>query len=416
MVRVHAFRMRRSSRNDMARVLVVDDSEDLQEVFAMALPDEGFMVLSALDGKRGLELMGELRPDVVLLDMMMPEMDGLEFLSLLAMRPSPPPVVAQSGFHHLRSEALHRGAHSFLAKPFSMTTLVGALEAAIASRPVAAALMMQNAAEVEHARQLAIEGSARALAQLGLSEPAIRDCLRRVPRWLTGYFGFGTAEVTFLDALGLRTEAVDAARMGLAEGKTIPREDAFCDEVIAAGSTLVLEDPARHPSERIARHRQVLAGWNFYAGVPLRVANGPAIGTVCLEDTSPHQFHGEDMRVLEAMGRGLARALETRSWPIDGAGALGREYLGVLIEAASTRVTRSGAIAAMIVEAATRVPRATGLAAIRLDTSRMLLLWSGRAGAWSPPETVEGHVLVTADLSRVHDGITAREQLHAVCR
>src|SRR5215475_5955150 len=103
----------------MARVLVVDDSEDLQEMLAMALSDEGFVVSSALDGNRGLELAGELRPDVIVLDMMMPEMDGLEFLSRLATRPSPPPVVAQSGFLHLRSEALRRGAHSFLAKPFS---------------------------------------------------------------------------------------------------------------------------------------------------------------------------------------------------------------------------------------------------------------------------------------------------------
>jgi CheY-like chemotaxis protein len=399
----------------MARVLVVDDSEDLQETLAFALSDEGFAVSSALDGKRGLELSVALRPDVLLLDMMMPEMDGLEFLSLLAARPSPPPVVAQSGFHHLRGEALRRGAHSFLAKPFSITTLVGALFAAISSRPVAAELMAQNAVEVEDARRLAIEESARTLERLGVLDQGIRDRLRRVPRWLTGYFGFGTAEVTFLDPGGLRTEALDGARMGLAEGKSIPREDAFCDEVIAAGSTLVLEDPARHPSERIARHRQVLAGWNFYAGVPLRVANGPAIGTVCLEDTSTRRFHGEDMRVLEAVGRGLGRALETHAWPIDGAGALTREYLGVFTEAASTRVARSGAMAAMIVDATSPVPRATGLAAIRLDASRMLLLWSGSAGGWSPPRAIESHVLATADLSRVHDGIAAREELHAFC-
>ena len=401
----------------MARVLVVDDSEDLQETLSMALSDEGFVVSSALDGKRGLELTGELRPDVILLDMMMPEMDGLEFLSVLATRPSAPPVVAQSGFHHLRGEALRRGAHSFLAKPFSMTTVVGALRAAIASQPVPAALMTENAAEVEQARRLANEGAARALAQLGPMEAGIRDALRRIPRWLTGYFGFGTAEVTFLDPRGLRTAAVDGARLGLAEGKAVPLADALCDEVIAAGSTLLVEDPARHPSERIARHRQVLAGWNFYAGVPLRMGDGPAIGTVCLEDTISHEFHGEDMRVLDAVARGLGRALETRSWPIDEAGALRREYLGVFIEAASTRSKRSGrVVAAMIVDATTPVPRATGLAAIRLDESRMVLLWSGRAGMWSPPETISGHVLATLDLAPAHDGITAREELRAFCR
>lgn len=399
----------------MARVLVVDDSEDLQESLSMVLSDEGFEVCSALDGKRGLELAGELRPDVILLDMMMPEMDGLEFLSVLATRPSAPPVVAQSGFHHLRSDALRRGAQSFLAKPFSTTTLVGALRAAIASRPVAAALIEENAIEVEHARRLAIERAARALAQLGALEADVRECLRRVPRWLTGYFGFGTAEVTLLHPQGLRTEAVDGARLGLAEGKTTPREDVFCDWVIAAGSTLVLEDAARHPSEHIARHKQVLAGWSFYAGVPLCMADGPAIGTVCLEDTSPHEFRSEDMRVLEAVGRGLGRALETRSWPIDRGGALGREYLGVLIEAASARVPRSGAVAAVIVDATLPVPRASGLAAIRLDASRTLLLWSGRAGSRSPVAKIDGRVLATADLSRVHDGVTAREILREFC-
>jgi hypothetical protein len=46
----------------------------------------------------------------------------------------------------------------------------------------------------------------------------------------------------------------------------------------------------------------------------------------------------------------------------------------------------------------------------------MVLLWSGKAGAWSPPETIEGHLLATLDLARVHDGITAREELRAFCR
>jgi CheY-like chemotaxis protein len=397
----------------MPRVLVVDDSKDLQEMLAIALPDEGFEVSSAFDGKQGLELMGELRPDVILLDLMMPEMDGLEFLSRLATLPPPPPVVAQSGFAHLGSEALRRGAHSFLAKPFSMTSLVAVLRAAIASGPVAAGLMAQNAAEVQEARRLAIDAASAAIAKLGPLEPGMRDGLRRVPRWLTSYYGISTAEVTFLvQGGGLRTEALSGARLGLAEGTTIPREDAFCDEVIAAGSTLVVEDPARHPSDRIAHHPQVLHGWNFYAGVPLRLGNGPAVGTVCVEDTSPQEFHGEDMRVLEAMARGVGRALDTRCWPIDGDGAVEREYLAVLIDAASNRVARFGAVVAMIVDAAAPVPRAMGLAAIRLDSSRMLLLWSGRPGAWSPPKSIEGHVRATADLSRIHDGMTARAELN----
>ena len=401
----------------MARVLVVDDSEELQEALQMTLTEEGFDVSSALDGKRGLELSGELRPDVILLDMMMPEMDGLEFLSALATRPSPPPVVGQSGFHGLRSEALRRGAHSFLAKPFSIGTLVGALRAAIDSRPLGPELAAENTKEVENARQRALEQSAQAVARLGaLDQPGTREGLGRVTRWLKSYFGFGTAMVVLLNGDALRVEAIDGAQMGFDAGVRVSRQDVYCDEVIAAGSTIVLVDPARHPSEHIACHKQARGGWNFYAGVPLRIPKGPAIGTVCITDTIPHEFHGEDMRVLEAVGRALGRALETRSWPIDADGSLGREHVGVFIECAAARVARDrGAALAMTIERCAPVPQAPGLAVFRLDDRRLLLLWSGSAGAWSPPATVRGHVLAGVDLSGVHDGAKAQEELRAFC-
>jgi CheY-like chemotaxis protein len=399
----------------MARVLVVDDSEDLQDLLQIALTEEGFEVSRAFDGKRGLELSSELRPDVILLDMMMPEMDGLAFLSALAARPSPPPVVAQSGFHKLRSEALRRGAHSFLAKPFSTATLVGSLRAAIDRRPVGPELVAENEKEVERARQLAQEESVRTIARLGaLDDPGIREGMRRVTRWLTSYFGFGTAMVILLNGDALRIEAIDGARMSLHEGTRVSRQDVYCDEVIGAGSTIVLIDPARHPSEHIASHKQAQGAWRFYAGVPLRVPNGPTIGTVCIVETIPREFRGEDMRVLDAMARALGRALETHEWPIDVDGAARLQSVGLFIDCAAARVARDrGAAVAMIAQPCTPVPQAQGLAVFHLDDRRMLLLWSGIAGAWSTPTTVRGHVLAEADLSGVHDAATARETLRA---
>ena len=98
--------------------------------------------------------------------MMMPEVDGLEFLSRLSALPSPPPVVANSGFDGFRAEALRRGALAFLMKPVSAEALLGALRSAIERRQVDPSLLAGNAAGVEQARRLALERSGRAVARL----------------------------------------------------------------------------------------------------------------------------------------------------------------------------------------------------------------------------------------------------------
>ena len=89
------------------------------------------------------------------------------------------------------------------------------------------------------------------------------------------------------------------------EGLRVGRDSFFCDDVVTAGSTLVLNDPARHPAESFAHHKQARAGLRFYAGVPLSIAHGPAVGALCIGDTIPHEFRSEDMRVLEALGQGV---------------------------------------------------------------------------------------------------------------
>jgi CheY-like chemotaxis protein len=400
----------------MARVLIVDDCEDMQEALEMMLTDEGFDVSSAPNGKRGLALSRELRPDVILLDMMMPEMDGLEFLTQLAAEPSPPPVIGISGFDRLRAEALRRGAFTFLFKPFSFDILVEAVRSALARRPVRPSLLAENVARVEAARQLALEESAAAVARLGeLTD--VREALRRVPRWLTIYFGFGVSLVDLLRGNEFSAEATyGSAALALYEGLRVGRDSSYCDEVVAAGSTLLLNDPKRHPAESIAHHKQAVAGVRFYAGVPLTIAHGPAVGALCILDTIPHEFRTEDMRVLEALGRGVSRGLETHSWPIDENGALAREYLDVLLDSAAAREEREdGAAVGMTIEACTPAPEGQGLAVIRLDAHRMVVLWAGKAGAWSPPENVVGHVLSQVEFSGVREHEAASARLRTIC-
>jgi CheY-like chemotaxis protein len=398
----------------MPRVLIVDDSEDMQEALETMLTDAGFDVSSAPNGKRGLALSRELRPDVILLDMMMPEMDGLEFLTLLAAEPSPPPVIGMSGFDGLRAEALRRGAFAYLFKPFSFDILIEAVRSALERRPVRPSLLAENVARVEAARHLGLRESAATVARLGeLTD--VREALRRVPRWLTIFFGFGVSAINLLSGDEFRVMAAHGSRR-FCEGLRVSRDSFFCDDVVTAGSTLLLSDPERHPAESFAHHKQARTGLRFYAGVPLSIARGPAVGTLCIGDTSPHEFRSEDMRVLEALGQGVSRGLETHSWPIDEAGAFGAEYLDVFLDSAAAREEREGGAAVgMTIEACAPAPEGQGLAVIRLDAHRMVVLWGGRAGAWLLPENVAGHVLSQVELSGVREHAAASARLRTVC-
>jgi CheY-like chemotaxis protein len=398
----------------MAKVLVVDDSEDLQDAFQSVLKDAGFDVASALDGAHGLELVREQRPDVILLDMMMPELDGLEFLRRLSALPSPPPVVANSGFDGFRVEALRRGALAFLLKPLSTKTLIGALRSALERRPPQPAVLADNASDVEQARRLALEATDRAVARLDECDLSrLREGLRRVARWLPTYFGFGTGVVHLLRGNDLSLEAIYDAPEGFREGLRYPRDTQYCDDVIAAGSTLVLTDPAHHPCDHFSHHNEIAEGCRFYVGVPLKGPSGAVMGTLCVVDTSAHDFRTEDMRVLEALGQGTARGLETQVWPLDEGSTFGRDYLELFLGSVLARAARvGGAGMVMTVEAVVPTPAGTGLAVIRLDAARLALLWGGVARA--RPAQVGARVLEKFELDASRNGEPARAHLRAM--
>ena len=74
------------------RILVIDDDENISKVIRLYLEKEGMEVLLAADGKTGLELFSKDNPDLVLLDIMMPEMDGIEVIKNIR-RDSAVPVI-----------------------------------------------------------------------------------------------------------------------------------------------------------------------------------------------------------------------------------------------------------------------------------------------------------------------------------
>jgi two-component system chemotaxis response regulator CheY len=108
-----------------ARVLVVDDDKGIREFVRTVLSDEGYDVAEATDGQQALDRVAQRRPDVILLDMRMPVMDGWEFARTYREQPGPhAPIVIVTAALDVAKDAKEIGANGFLAKPFQLDDLL----------------------------------------------------------------------------------------------------------------------------------------------------------------------------------------------------------------------------------------------------------------------------------------------------
>jgi two-component system response regulator MtrA len=112
------------------RVLVIEDDPDTQQLLGMILRGEGYEVLPANNGPLGLELLRKMGPDVVLLDWMLPGMDGLEVLAR-AREVSTVPIImlTAKGAAGDKVTGLDYGADDYLAKPFEPEELLARIRA-----------------------------------------------------------------------------------------------------------------------------------------------------------------------------------------------------------------------------------------------------------------------------------------------
>jgi len=106
------------------RILIIDDSRSLVLSVVRIFQEEGFEVLTAFDGLEGLQKVREENPDLIILDIVMPELDGFQFLDLLRQY-SNIPVIVLTGVHdesRLR-RALTLGASGYVMKPVPIREL-----------------------------------------------------------------------------------------------------------------------------------------------------------------------------------------------------------------------------------------------------------------------------------------------------
>jgi two-component system, OmpR family, alkaline phosphatase synthesis response regulator PhoP len=133
-------------------ILVVDDEQDLLDLIEYNLKKEGFGVLRAENGKEGIRIAKESHPDLVLLDIMMPKMDGLEVCELMRKdsETSNIPIIflTARGDENTEVEGLNRGADDYITKPISTKKLISRIKAVLRR--------FDDSAEIEETHRLEV--------------------------------------------------------------------------------------------------------------------------------------------------------------------------------------------------------------------------------------------------------------------
>ena len=120
----------------MATVLVVDDESEIGDSLRGVLGDEGMRVFEAENGREALDILAREQPDLVLLDVWMPEVDGIQLLGRMRQGPRRPAVIMISGHGNIETAvtATQLGAFDFIEKPFSIDALLHLVTRALEQR------------------------------------------------------------------------------------------------------------------------------------------------------------------------------------------------------------------------------------------------------------------------------------------
>jgi len=168
-----------------AKVLVIEDEEAITHLLAYNLEKEGFTVKVVLDGEEALVALEEERPDLVLLDWMLPNVSGIEICRQMRARPAtrgtPVIMLTARGEEEDRVRGLDVGADDYVTKPFSMSELVARMRAVLRrSAPALAGDVATFADIVLDRQQFRVRRGKRDI-HLGPTEFRLLDTLMQRP-------------------------------------------------------------------------------------------------------------------------------------------------------------------------------------------------------------------------------------------
>ena len=319
-----------------ARILTIEDEPLIRDGIVAYLEDSGFTMLEAKDGPSGIEIFRHEHPDVVLCDLRLPGMDGLEVLSIITAESPETPVIVVSGVSLLdyAVQALKRGAWDYVTKPIHDMAV---LESAVRRVIEHANLLRQNREYREHLETLNQELT-QTLKQLQEDEEAGRSIqLQLLPEDNTS-FGSYTFRRCLYPSMYLSGDfvdyfPVDDRHVGfyMADVSGHGAASAFVTVMLY---TLIIQyrdalwqsgdDTILHPQQTLQRLNRDLCRQNLDKHLTL------FYGLIDLEQHTmlysnggqfpyPLQYDGREVRTLECRGRpiGLFEDAEFKVWQCD---------------------------------------------------------------------------------------------------
>jgi DNA-binding response OmpR family regulator len=123
-----------ASEEGMSKILVVEDEQHQRELYAMELQDEGYEVDQASNGKEAFEKVKNNRYDLVILDIRMPEMDGIEALGKILSRDKKIPIIIYTAYSNYKSNFMTWTADAYITKSSNLDELKRKIQEILASR------------------------------------------------------------------------------------------------------------------------------------------------------------------------------------------------------------------------------------------------------------------------------------------
>ena len=318
------------SRDSKPLVLAIDDSRDIHALLRPHVKDEGAELISAMDGATGLRLARDKRPDLILLDVLMPEMDGFEVCGRLKLEPvtAEIPLVFLTGLSDpaAKRRALDQGALDFFSKPFDPNELRARVRATLRSVRQANHLKDQThllAQLYEYATALKSLRTVEAIAAATVDLAASLTSSRRVSLMLLDQ---SASNLRMVHARGNEAGAIDADwRQPVGTG--------IAGQAIAQRRAIVINSPEQlsHPSSDVHRpsaDRDQSAQFgqcyesDFFASVPVVAvpldANNAPIGVLNVTDRCDGKPYAPEeieslLCVAKTCGMALSGVLEHQS-------------------------------------------------------------------------------------------------------
>jgi CheY-like chemotaxis protein len=274
-----------------AAIVVADDHADSADLLAMMLEREGADARTAGNGREVLDLLASFRPDVFLLDITLPDMDGYQLLQAIREVPGfdRTPAVAVTGHAYERDKerATAAGFAVHVMKPFDREALLH----------VVAELVPARAASAGAAAEAPPLPVLRQILRADGVIAALRFLNARVPHRFTGIYRF--------DGKTLRNlHLVDRTEPGRTRGDDPPLDATYCSLVGLERRPFSTADAGS--DERLTHH---LARENVqsYCGALLRNADGTPFGSLCHFDVVPRPVPPDEIAVLAGVAPWIAR-------------------------------------------------------------------------------------------------------------